>query len=226
MDNRTEYFLLLADLGRSTSLKPKAAEAVMSALRDELASANSLLSDVLVSDLVINYGDEFAGLFRRAAPLYDLVSRLRHALRELATFRFVVARGRVGDASGALREMGGPVFKRANDALRSLKTSDRFSAWMTGSSLRDQTLDALTNIAHAVIMDMTRHQYASFHLLSQDLLQIDIADRLGKTPQSVSLALKRAHGQAVIDAEGVIRALLREADQQYMIDLGETPKND
>lgn len=208
MDNQTDYYLLLGDLRASTELEGERAEAVTRILREELARWSEACADDLVAGLDLNYGDEFAGLFSRPAPVYQIVDALRSALWGLSGFRFVLARGRIGSASAATSQMGGPVFVTANNALRRLKTRGRFAHFETGHPLADQALTALVEAAHTLRGEMTAYQLEVFALLKSGLPQTEIASRLGKFDQSVSDAAKRGHAELVIELDAAIEAQL------------------
>ncbi len=126
METNRTYWLLLADLKRSTKLSPDASAAAIRALKSAIETCNRDYGAAMAVPLEVNYGDEFSGLFVTPEPVYAIVSLIRHALRPFAQFRFAVVKGRVGSPSDTMRELGGPVFVSANDALVRLKTQDRF----------------------------------------------------------------------------------------------------
>lgn len=190
----------------------------MEAIKRTLDVCNNRYADSLAAPLEVNYGDEIAGLFVRAAPVYPVATALRGALHPHAGFRFAVSRERIGYAGGALREMGGPVFQIASDSLRALKSAGRFSAWRLGDDVVDRTLEALVNLADAHVAAMTTYQFQVFTLLEQEIAQKEIARRLGKYPQSVSKAVKTSHADLIIDAQTVITSCLERFDQSNCID--------
>ncbi len=208
MDNQTEYYLLLGDLCDSTGLEGEKAEAVSRILREALAHWSDVCARDLAAGLDLNYGDEFTGLFLRPARIYDIIDGLRTALHGLAGFRFVLAYGRIGAASPLTRQMGGPVFVTANDALKRLKIEGRFAEVAIGHALSDATLTALIEAANTLREEMTDYQFEVFSLLKSGLSQKDIARRLGKFDQSVSDAAKRGHTELVIALDAAIGAQL------------------
>lgn len=210
MDNQSDYYLLLADLTASTNLLPSQSSEVLQALDKTLKQMNTDLREQLVAPLEINYGDEFAGLFSTPDPIYDLVDAVRHSLRNLATFRFVVAHGRIGYASGPIRQMGGPVFKEASIALIDLKRTGRFADWRFADALSNATLNMLTNTSHVLIEEMTDYQYHVYRSLRRGGSQTDIAATLGKYEQSISKAVQRSHAALVIDTEAILAERLLE----------------
>ena len=212
MPEPPETYLLLADLTASTRLEPQAAYDTMHILTTTLDDINAHATG-LQAPLEINYGDEFAGLFHRLADVYDVVSRVRHELRGLAAFRFVAAKGRIAYPAGSIRQMGGPVFRTANDALGQLKSSGRFAAWKVGAQLLNAALDTITNLSHVLISDMTDYQYDIYVRLQDGKSQTEIASALGKYDQAISKAIKRSQADLVIDAEATLRDQLVAHDQ-------------
>ena len=208
MDNRTDYYLLLADIQGSSVLSARQAESLMMHLLPALERENLHHSAEISYPMEVNYGDEFAGLFTTPGPLYQIVSNLRHALKGIARFRFVVVHGRIGYAGGSIREMGGPVFESASHALDSLKKSRQSSRWIIGDEATDLSLTALSNAASSLIADMTDYQYAVFRLHQEGMKGVDIAEQLGKDARSVSNAKKGGHSKTVIDIEAALNAIL------------------
>lgn len=208
MDNETNYYLLLGDLQGSTSLEGEAAETVSRILREELERWSAHCGDDLIAGLDLNYGDEFAGLFVRPTHTYEIVDGLRAALSGFASFRFVLARGRIGVASPATSQMGGPVFVLANEALNRLKARGRFACFETGHPAADLALSAMVEAAHTLRAEMTDYQAEVFRMLRTGLARKEIARRLGKFEQSVSDAAKRGHADLTIQLDRAIQAQL------------------
>lgn len=210
MDNRTEYYLLLADLVDSSDMDPDTANQAFSVLSDSLDRANEVFVRELAAPFEINYGDEFAALFTRPQHIYDCVDALRQTLHGLAAFRFAVVRGRINYAGGTIRQMGGPVFQDASSVLDKLKRSGRFAHWMIGTPLENATLNSLSNMIDVLIAAMTDYQYDIYLHLREGRSQVDIAQRLGKYEQSISRAIQSSHAGLIIDAETTLNARLRE----------------
>lgn len=218
MDNQSNYYLLLGDLRHSTRLSGTASEVTLEVTRRFLSTWGEQYRDDLVAGLDLNYGDEFVGLFHRPDRIYDIVDGLRHALRGLVDFRFTVCFGRVASLKGSTREMGGPVFKKANERLTWLKTQARFADWQTGHPMVDKTLSLLCETGHIIRRDMTSYQYDVFSLFAAGMVQTEIANRLEKFPQSVSDAISRGHADFLIELDEHIKELLSQRGQWKDID--------
>jgi len=190
----------------------------MTRLKEELLAINRSLHPKPVIPLTISYGDEVAGLFASPMPLHDVVWRLRGALLPDLRFRFVACRGRIAVASKDIREVGGEVFKRASQAMRSLKAQDRFCRFLLGNALVDPVLDSLARMSNALIEEMTPYQRTVFGLLEQGKPHKDIARELGKYPQSVSQAAKAGKADLILAAQQAINVLLASEGQRGSVD--------
>ncbi len=203
-----DRYLLLVDLKGSTQLAPKVAERLFGRLEKRLPALNRRLDPAPVLGLSISYGDEVAGLFDTPAHLYSVVDQIRGWLHPEVAIRFVAAHGSIGRFSQDIRQVGGEVFKRADDAVRAIKKERRFCRWLIGDGTTNAALDALTEISNAVLEDMTAYQREVYRLLASGLSQAEIAGRMGKHRQSVSDAVRRGHAELVLEAADAIGSLL------------------
>lgn len=214
MDNRTNYYLLLADLKGSSALPADQSRSVMELLLPELERQNDRAGDDLVYPLEVNYGDEFAGLFSSPHQLNQIVSDVRDMLRPQGSFRFVVAYGRIGYAGGTIREMGGPVFETAARALSALKKARLYGDWHVGEPETNLALNAMTNAANTMVAEMTEYQHEVFLLHKKGLSGQEIAVKLSKNPRSISSAKKTGHAKIVIQLEAAIDAMLKQLGER------------
>ncbi len=209
MDTRTPYYLLLADLKKSSRLSPRESQAAMARLLPELEWQNQRAARDLVYPLEVNYGDEFAGLFSKPHLIHRIVSEIRDMLRPFAAFRFVVAYGRIGYADGSIREMGGPVFEMAAMELNRLKKTRGYGAWFISEGATNLALTAMTNAAATFVANMTDYQHAVFLLQKAGLSGNEIAEKLAKDPRSVSNAKQTGHAKTVLEIEAAIDEMLK-----------------
>jgi DNA-binding CsgD family transcriptional regulator len=208
MDTSHNRYLLLIDLRESTKLAPEVASQVLARLEQRLAGLNSDVDPAPVLGLSLSYGDEVAGLFDRPQSLYGVVDQVRDALWPEVTVRFVAAYGAIGRASDDIRQVGGEVFKRANEAIQKLKKRRRFCSWLMGDPILDAALDSLTEMGNALLEDMTEYQREVYRLLAANLSQKQIAEKLGKHKQSVSEASSRGRAELVLEARNSIHGLV------------------
>ncbi len=213
MDVKTAYYLLLVDLKGSTQLQPERARPVFERLEEVLHQMNMSCAQSLVIPLSISYGDEIAGLFSSATPLYDVASTVRDALLSDLRIRFVVSRGTIGMPSQDIRQIGGDIFKQANDAMIRIKKRKRFCCWLIADDVQNTVLDTLTETTNALLGGMTAYQRQVYVLFRQGLAQNAIARKMNKHPQSISDALARGHGEIVLDAERAIDLIIQSICQ-------------
>jgi len=207
LDPTLPYVLLLLDIKGSTRLPPREAESAKNTLDKILKKWNRKLKPA--RSLRINYGDEIAGLFKSPRGIFDAVDDIRQALHP-HEFRFVVTKGLIGTADRDLRKVGGPVFKDANEQLDRIKKARRFCHWNLGDRTRDAMITSLCETAYALMLQMTSYQREVYQLLEQEMPQVQIAEKLGKLPQSVSDAVARGAADLVIDAHRAIRTAVNE----------------
>lgn len=88
------YFLILIDIKKSTTLSPATRKKVFEELDLLLRKLNRKLNPKPVLRLSVSYGDEIAGLFETPKQFYEIVTQLREGLFPKARFRFVAAHGK------------------------------------------------------------------------------------------------------------------------------------
>jgi hypothetical protein len=182
----------------------------MGRLEGASAELNRRFEDELELALNLSYGDEVAGLFRHPRRVYDCVIALREAIAPDAALRFVAAEGRIGVASDDIRKVGGRVFKAADEGMEELKTQRRFALWLLADESANAVLNPLCRLSNALVEGMTDYQRTVYRLMRDGLSGAQIAERLGKYPQSVSDAAKRGGAELVIEAESAARRVLAD----------------
>ena len=213
MDARPEYYLFLADLKHSSRLEVEAAKALSARLEDWLDDWRQRHGNALILGPSLNYGDEISALLAIPDPLFDLAHEMRHIVRPYTDFRFVVAQGPFSVINDDITQVGGATFKKANDAIGKITKQNRFCQWLLQDPDMSDVIGALTETTNVLVRQMTDYQYNVYALLRTGEKQIDIAERLEKSAQSVSDAVKRGAIDEVIDAEEVIRRQLRKLAQ-------------
>ena len=208
MDLSKNYYLLLADIKDSSRLDARKRKSMFRKLDAALLQLNEQFSSELAIPLSLSYGDEIAGLLFQPIELYEMVDRLRDTLYPETTFRFTAVRGKISKASEDIRQVGGPVFKVANEWIVRNKKERRFSRWDLGIPERDRILNALTELSHLCITRMTDKQRRIYRLLKSGLGQKEIVKKLRTYQQSVSDAVKRGGADQVLEAEAAIEACL------------------
>lgn len=202
------YYLLLIDIRKSTSLPSAKRKQVFKKLDGKLKDLNRRLCPSALLNLSVSYGDEIAGLFEKPHQFYDIVCQIREELSPEARFRFAASYGKIGVVSKDIREVGGEVFKEADNLIRRLKKQDGFCIWSLKNPEMNDILNSLTEMSNTILERMTPYQRIVWQLLEQGLTQKEIAKRLKKFPQSVSNAVKRGRADQVLRAGEVINHIL------------------
>ncbi len=204
------YFLILIDIKKSTTLSPATRKKVFEELDLLLRKLNRKLNPKPVLRLSVSYGDEIAGLFETPKQFYEIVTQLREGLFPKARFRFVAAHGKIGVASKDIRKLGGEVFKKADERIKQLKRQDLFCEWVFKNAKENEILNSLSEMSNEIVERMTPYQREVWQLLEQGLTQKEISNRLKKYPQSISYAVKRGGADQVIRAGQVISKILEK----------------
>ncbi len=207
MDTSRNYFLLLVDVRNSTRMPSGQLQTVIERLESEADALNRRFKGELELALSLSYGDEVAGLFHRPDRVYDCVIALREAIGPQATLRFVVSEGSIGVVSENIRRIGGPVFKSADEGMDALKAQRRFARWLLADKTTSAVLTSLSLLSNVLVEGMTDYQRTVYRMMRDGFSGSEIAERLGKYPQSVSEAMKRGSADLVIEAESAIRKL-------------------
>jgi len=210
MNLRTNYYLLLIDIINSTQLSNKQFNRKMDLLEKILNNFNHHLKKDLVIPLSISYGDEIAGLFYTPENIFNVVVEIRKNFYPLTNIRFAVVKGLIARDSSDIRQVGGIIFKKANKAIDVLKKNNRFCSWQFGNLITDKTLDSLCEISEVVLQNMSEYQRNVFELYRTGLTQKQIADKLGKYPQSIWDAIQSSKAHYLIDAEQTVNLILKE----------------
>jgi transcriptional regulator len=205
-----DYYLLLLDMKNSTKLPAEKAKEKFDQLDNSISYFNDQLRDELALPMSINYGDEIAGLFHSPQSFYQIASQFRQILFPDTTIRFVSIKGRVAVASDDIRQIGGSIFKKANEEMLRLKKEDKFSWFGIDTEPVNSSLTALSELSNAVINDMSEYQREVYNLLKMGLNQKEIAQKLDKYAQSVWDAVQRSKAAYVLQAEKAISQMLKE----------------
>lgn len=209
--------LLLCDLKGSSDFGPEKGGELLAQLEALLAQLNERHAADVILPLEISYGDEIASLLLYPEAAFEIVRALRRGLGVQMAFRFAVVFGQIGARTSNIRQIGGEVFTIANAAISRLKRQNRFGEWHIFQDARDIELTLLTNLCQGFIARMTDYQFLVYILLAEGLSQKAVAERLGKYPQSVSDAVRRAEIDLVIEAENQIIDRLRTYNQSNLV---------
>jgi DNA-binding NarL/FixJ family response regulator len=152
-------------------------------------------------------GDEIQGLL---APDADpLRAVLRAALHpERIEMRWVIVRGDVDPGRGPATQRSGAAFIAARERLVAAAARRERLAVVTGDATVDGLLDGITPLFVDLLAELTaRQREIAWLLLVEGLRRADVAERLGVSRATISVAADRAHLRSLGDVAGVIRTL-------------------
>jgi len=209
IDLTKQYFLLLFDVKNSSGLKNEEFNKRMKLIRQKLDESNAVNSKQIVIPMSISYGDEIAGLYTSPENFFTLYSGIRKIFYPITAVRMVVVKGYIAVDSYDIRQIGGFVFKTANEAMNILKKEKSFFAWQTGQPVFDKSLDSLCEISNVMLNDLSTYQRDIYELINEGFNQKQIAERLGKYSQSVWNAIKRGKINYILQAQNSIIFMLK-----------------
>ena len=167
-------------------------------------------------------GDELQALVAPSADPFLAV--LVGTLHERALpMRWAVAVGEVAPGSGPATERSGPAFLSARETLIEAKTRRDRLLVRTGEAGADRLLDGLAPILGEMLADLTpRQRRVAWLVLVENLRQAEVADRLGVSRATISVAHARGHIRSI----GRLVAALRSLVSAAMLALAEGTADD
>ena len=111
------YLAIIGDIVDSKKITGEQRKLVQNRLEATLDSVNQQYRDYIVSDFLITLGDEFQGLLRPNAPLYEIISRVVEGINteryqeKFVEVRFGIGLGRIlTEIKKVALGMDGPAF--------------------------------------------------------------------------------------------------------------------
>lgn len=202
--------VLFGDVVRSRR-DPGAATSWLRALGRELAEQYP--PDEQLAAFEFTQGDELQGLLVSTADPVAAVLRSwtsPHALR----MRWVVVAGAVDPGDGPATQRTGPAFLRARERLAEASARRDGLAMATGDPRTDALLDDVAPLLAELLGDLTeRQRVVARLLLVEGLRQSQVAERLGVSRATVSVAADRAHVRSIGRLANALRTLFRAGQE-------------
>ena len=202
----TGAIVIIGDVVRSRR-SPAAAGDWLRRLTKEL---NEAYGADRLAPFAFTQGDELQGLLRAEADplLAILLAGLDPAGLEM---RWAVAGGRVATGRGRATERSGEAFFVARELIGSSARA-RDGLVMRSGSATDALLGDLAPLLAELLGELTPRQREIAQLaLVRGLRQADVAERLGVSRATISVAADRAHLRALAGLADVVRTLLARA---------------
>jgi DNA-binding CsgD family transcriptional regulator len=156
-------------------------------------------------------GDELQGLLAPSADpfLAVLIGTLHERARPM---RWAVAAGEVAPGSGPATERSGPAFLTAREALIEARARRDRLLVRTGEPGADRLLDGLAPILGEMLADLTeRQRRVAWLVLVENMRQAEVADRLGVSRATISVAHARGHIRSIGRLVAALRSLVSAA---------------
>lgn len=200
-DNR--YIAVIGDAIGSRELAAADRTDLQERIRATLATVNTRWADTVAANFAIALGDQFEGLLRAGAPLWEIIHVLRAELRGV-DWVIACARGAISTPLAATApEVDGPCFHLARDALARAK-ADELVLTVAGY---DEDITALAAYYSALYWSWTARQREVAALL-RVMEPAAVAQRLGVDRSAISHLTSRMRWSLVVAADTAFRAHL------------------
>ena len=218
------YLAIIGDIVDSKKITGEQRKQLQYRLEETLDSVNQLYTDYIVSDFLITLGDEFQGLLRPNAPLYEIISRVVEGINteqdknKLVEVRFGIGLGRIlTDIKKVALGMDGPAFHYARIALDLGHSKKGHAIVFRGepSTILEQdetTINTLLGLL-AVTRKFWIHKAGKFNeilpYLRENKNQSDIANLLKCTQPFVSKQVASAYWNDIKELESTVDSLIK-----------------
>lgn len=184
-------YVVLADVVASREIDDRAA--FQERLFEALDAVNDSYSDATYTDFEVIKGvDEFGGVLRKLAPVYEIIAAILNRIHPVRV-RFGIASGEfdVDAETASLAGLDGQPFHRADELLEATESDDLYAAVDTGSPV-DPLVSNNLNLLLVAREHLTEHQVTVERTYERHGTQSAAAAELDVPQQSVSKALQRA----------------------------------
>lgn len=197
------YVAVLGDAIASRGLPPRTRAALQERVRASLATVNRRWRSAVAARFVIVLGDQFEGLLRHPAPIWEIVQFLRAELIG-ADWVIVCSRGAISTPlARTAAEVDGPALHQAREALDAAKRDGRVLAFVGFGG----AVEALARYHAALYWSWTARQ-REVAILLRVLEPAAVAERLDVDRSAVSHVARRLRWRLVASADRSFRDLL------------------
>jgi len=195
------YWVILGDLIRSRTIRER--DKVQAQILSALEKVNRKFKEDIFAPIKITRGDEISGVLLTVKNLVKILTNIADAVMP-SMLRFVVVKG---ELSAGLRTkdaslIDGPAFHTAEKEMERQKSKNIYLLVFRGNN---DSLDGAISLIGTFLMKerlaWTTRQREIVKLYDREKSQKRVAEILGISQQSVSVALERAHYYLVKEAE-------------------------
>jgi hypothetical protein len=215
-----QYFVILGDIVKSRDIKDRAT--FQSHLIETLDFLNNRFKRTLVSSLMVNSGDSFQGIFSSSAPILSIADALRFSLVAYCSLRLGLGFGEITTEIERKSSIlcDGPAFWNAKEALDDLYEENYYQTLSTRLVSTQSTLELVKELVNQscllgdqLVSGWKKRQLelATYQILNhgyEKVPQIQLAQKLGISPQQVFTTLKAMGLYAYLDSKKSTQTLL------------------
>ncbi len=209
---KTAFVVIIGDIVRSRRLGRDNRARTQARLKRTFLEINRNYKKSICAPLQFTAGDEFQGVFKNAAPVWEVINRIREAMSPVAV-RFGVGIGaittRISDQPQA---MDGPAFHRARDALERAQEFLKQTCLSSGKPEWDEEVNAWLDVLSSIRSTWSARAREVIHLYQGFQKLEPIAKKLKISVQAVSKHLRVTGYKAYVRGENVLKKLLAAYD--------------
>jgi hypothetical protein len=197
------FVALMGDVISSRELAGARRSKLQKALRASMTEVNARWKGAIAAGFAVTGGDQFQGLLKSAADVWDITHWLRDRLREV-DWTVACAKGTISTALAPWApEVDGPCFHLASQALQDAKKQ----RLLFGFPPAEPILQGLADYYSALYWTWTSRQREVATLLRVHS-QLGVAEQLNKSPSAVSHLAGRIEWKSVRAGDEVFRQYL------------------
>jgi hypothetical protein len=215
-----QYFVILGDIVKSRDIQDRAT--FQSHLIETMEFLNNRFKRTLVSSMMVNSGDSFQGIFSSGSPILCIADALRFSLAGYCSLRLGLGFGEITTEIERKSSIlcDGPAFWNAKEALDGLyeenyyqTLSTRFEATQGKLAIVKELVNQSCLLGDQLVSGWKKRQLelATYQILNhgyEKVPQIQLAQKLGISPQQVFTTLKAMGFYAYLDSKKSAQTLL------------------
>jgi len=201
-----KYVVITGDVVESR--KYLARDRIQLSLKETLKKVNKKYAPQLLTDLIINRGDEIQGVLKETKTCLLLLEEIEEGIYPLK-MRFGVGIGNITTPiSKNAGEMDGNCFYRSRDSLERAKKEKQSVIFTTGEVITDTVLNSMVKLIDAIKSDWKEIHYRRIGKYRRFSDLRKVAREENVSHQAVSKTLKKAKYEAVKEAMEAINTIL------------------
>jgi len=205
---KSVFVVLIGDIVRSRRLGKSKRARIQAQLHKTLVQINRDFKESICTPLQFTGGDEFQGVFKTAAPVFEVIKQIRDVMSPVS-IRFGIGIGEITTPlSDQPQAMDGPAFHRARDALDRAQEFVEQACVSSGEREWDEDVNAWFDALGAIRSRWSARARQVIHLY-EDFQKLEpIAKKLRISVQAVSKHVRVTGYKAYKRGENALKRLL------------------